>query len=61
MMPPTTSNLEALLPHDDTATVMAWARQQPRPEAIHPKLRRNASGRIVGVALPADADYADLD
>jgi len=61
MMPPTIANLEALLPHATTEQAMAWARQQPRPEAIHPRLRRDASGRIVGVALPDDADYADLD
>ena len=61
MMPPTIATLEVLLPHATAEQAMAWARQQPRPEAIHPKLRRNASGRIVGVAMPDDADYADLD
>jgi hypothetical protein len=61
MMPPTVKTLEALLPHATAEEAMAWARQQPRPEAIHPRLRRDASGRIVGVAMPEDADYADLD
>lgn len=61
MMPPTVSNLEALLPHGTADQAIAWARQQPRPEPIHPKLRRNASGRIIGIAMPGDPDYADLD
>lgn len=61
MMPPTISTLEAVRAHPTAERAMAWARRQPRPEAIHPKLRRDASGRIVGVAMPSDADYADLD
>ena len=59
--PPTIKSLEFLVPHADTASAMAAAGQLDRPTAIHPKLRRNEAGRITGVSLPGDEDYADLD
>ncbi|HEY7626678.1 MAG TPA: hypothetical protein VH761_06405, partial [Ilumatobacteraceae bacterium] len=61
MMPPTISNLEAIVDHRSAAEVMAWARQQPRPSAILPRLRRDATGRLTGISMPGDDDYADLD
>ena len=61
MMPPTIKSLELLAEHPDAASVMTAARQLDRPEPIHPKLRRNEAGRITGVSLPGDDDYADLD
>jgi 8-oxo-dGTP pyrophosphatase MutT (NUDIX family) len=61
MMPPTIKSLEYLATHADSAAVMRAARQLDRPVAIMPKLRKNAAGRIIGVSLPGDADYADFD
>lgn len=60
MMPPTVKCLEYLAAHGDAASVMAAARSLGRPEPIMPRLRRNAEGRITGVSLPGDDDYADL-
>ena len=60
MMPPTIKNLEFLDEHDSTASVMASARELPRPVPILPKLRRDDAGRIRGVSLPEDADYDTL-
>lgn len=60
MMPPTIKSLEYLAAHRDSAAVMHAARQLDRPVAIMPRLRRNAVGRITGVSLPGDDDYADL-
>jgi hypothetical protein len=61
MMPPTIKSLEYLDAHRTTGEVMAAARGLERPTAIYPKLRRNEAGRITGVSLPGDDDYADLD
>ena len=61
MMPPTIKNLEFVGAHHDAASAMAAARQLGRPSPIQPKLRRDASGRVRGIAMPDDADYADLD
>lgn len=61
MMPPTMKNLEFVGAHPNAASAMAAARQLGQPEAIQPKLRRDASGRIRGIAMPGDPDYADLD
>ncbi len=61
MMPPTINSLQFLAVHHDAHEVMISARRLGRPEPILPKLRRAADGRIVGVSLPDDEDYADLD
>ena len=60
MLPPTIKSLEYLAAHHDAASVMESARRLGRPEAIRPRLRRNAQGRVTGVSLPDDDDYADL-
>lgn len=60
MMPPTIKSLEFLQQHRDAAEAMKAARGLARPEPIQPRLRRGADGRITGVSLPGDADYADL-
>jgi 8-oxo-dGTP pyrophosphatase MutT (NUDIX family) len=60
MMPPTIKSLEYLVGHETAASVMEAARQIGRPEAIRPRLRRDADGQITGVSLPEDEDYADL-
>ncbi len=61
MMPPTIKNLEYLASHTDSAEAMRAARQLERPVAILPRMRRNAAGRIIGISLPGDGDYADFD
>jgi 8-oxo-dGTP pyrophosphatase MutT (NUDIX family) len=61
MLPPTIKNLEFIGAHRDAASVMDAARKFGRPETIQPRLRRDASGRISGISLPSDDDYADLD
>ena len=60
MMLPTIKSLEYLGLHRDSASVMASARRLERPVPIEPRLRRNPAGRISGVSLPGDDDYADL-
>jgi hypothetical protein len=60
MMPPTIKCLQYLAIHHDAHEIIASARRLGRPEPILPKLRRAVDGRIVGVSLPEDDDYADL-
>jgi 8-oxo-dGTP pyrophosphatase MutT (NUDIX family) len=60
MMPPTIKNLEFVAAHSNSAAAMAEARRRDRPTAIMPRLRKDANGKIRGVSLPGDADYADL-
>jgi 8-oxo-dGTP pyrophosphatase MutT (NUDIX family) len=60
MLPPTIKNLEFLGAHHDTASAMQDARRLGRPEAIQPRLRRDARGRIRGISLPGDDDFDDL-
>ena len=60
MMPPTIANLEAIAGCATTAEVLALVDAAGRPPRIEPRMRRDADGRIVGVAMPTDPDYADL-
>jgi hypothetical protein len=60
MMPPTMANLRFLEPHATAADALAAGAAIERPPCMLPKLRRDADGRIVGVAMPGDADYDDL-
>ena len=57
MMPPTVANLRFLLPHDSASAALAAGAAVERPECTLPKIRRDADGRIVGVAMPSDEDY----
>ncbi len=59
MMPPTIKSLEFLAAHNDTASAMAAARHLDRPTPILPRIRRDACGRVRGISLPDDPDYAD--
>ena len=61
MMPPTIKNLEFLVGHHRAESAMHSARLLGRPEPILPRLRRDSTGRVRGIALPGDDDYADLD
>ena len=60
MMPPTMANLRFLEPHPTAAAALEAGAAIDRPPRILPKIRRDADGRIVGVAMPADVDYDDL-
>jgi 8-oxo-dGTP pyrophosphatase MutT (NUDIX family) len=61
MIPPTISNLEFLLPHWTTADALTAAQRVGTPVTVLPKLRTDAEGRVVGIILPGDPDYADHD
>ena len=60
MMPPTMANLRFLEPHPDAASALAAAALVENPPCVLPRIRRDADGRIIGVAMPGDADYDDL-
>ena len=59
LMPPTVANLQFLAAHPDVAAAMAAARTVGTPPCILPKIRQ-VDGKIVGVAMPGDADYDSL-
>ena len=61
MMPPTIKNLEFVGTHQNAESAMAAARQLGQPSAIMPKLRRDAKGRMRGIAMPDDVDYDELE
>jgi hypothetical protein len=58
MIPPTISNLDYLAQFDDADDALAAAATIGTPPAILPRLRTDADGRVIGVILPGDADYA---
>jgi 8-oxo-dGTP pyrophosphatase MutT (NUDIX family) len=60
MMPPTMANLRFLAPHASALDAVAAGAAIERPPCTLPKLRRDDSGRIVGIAMPGDADYDAL-
>jgi 8-oxo-dGTP pyrophosphatase MutT (NUDIX family) len=59
MLPPTIANLQFLEPHDTAAAALAAGAAVGEPPRITPTLRFGPDGRIVGIALPGDPDYAD--
>lgn len=61
MLPPTRAMLETLAGYPDVSAAMAWARTVGKPARIQPKLRIDADGRVVGIALPTDPDYHLVD
>jgi len=60
LMPPTITNLRFLEQCATVADAMTAARAVGVPPVILPKLRR-VDGRMVGIAMPGDADYDSLD
>jgi len=60
MMPPTIFNLRFLEPFETAAEALAAGAAIEEPPCILPKLRVSDSGRVLGIALPSDADYDDL-
>lgn len=60
LMPPTKANIEFLLPFKTADEVLAAASQVGMPQTILPKLKIDADGRVVGIAMPGDPEYAVL-
>ena len=60
LMPPTKANIEFLLPYKTADEVLAAAAQVGTPQTILPKLKIDSDGRVVGIAMPGDPDYAVL-
>ena len=60
LMPPTRANIEFLLGHDSADSVLAAAAAIGTPRTVLPKLRIDADGRVTGIAMPDDPDYAGL-
>jgi hypothetical protein len=60
MLPPTLANLRVLSESTDVAAALGAADAAGPPECVRPRLRRDESGRVVGIALPGDADYDSL-
>jgi 8-oxo-dGTP pyrophosphatase MutT (NUDIX family) len=61
LMPPTIKNLEFVAAHRNAAAAMETAGNLGRPSAIMPRLRWGSNGKVTGISLPEDDDYADLD
>lgn len=60
MMPPTIKNLRWLDGFDTAAAAVDAGEAITDPPKILPKVRTDDSGKIIGVAMPGDADYDDL-
>jgi hypothetical protein len=60
LMPPTKANIEFLLPHSTTDEVMTAAKKIGIPKTILPKLKIDSEGRVIGIAMPGEADYDAL-
>ena len=60
LMPPTVANLEFLLRHDTAAAALQHAATLPPPPCILPKARI-VDGRFVGVVMPGEPGYDELD
>ena len=60
LMPPTKANIEFLLPFKTADEVLAAASQVGMPQTILPKLKIDSDGRVVGIAMPGDPEYAVL-
>ena len=60
LMPPTKANIECLLPFKTADEVLAAAAQVGTPQTILPKLKIDSDGRVLGIAMPGDPDYAAL-
>ena len=60
LMPPTKANIEFLLPFKTADEVLVAAAQVGMPQTILPKLKIDADGRVVGIAMPGDPEYDAL-
>jgi hypothetical protein len=59
MIPPTTSNLEFLVPHATADMALRAAKKIGMPTTILPQLKTNADGKVIGVSMPGDVDYVN--
>ena len=57
MIPPTTSNLEFLVPHATADGALQAAQKIGMPTTILPQLKTNADGKVIGISMPGDVDY----
>lgn len=60
LMPPTKANIEFLLPFKTADEVLEAASKVGLPQTILPKLKIDSDGRVLGIAMPGDPDYAAL-
>jgi 8-oxo-dGTP pyrophosphatase MutT (NUDIX family) len=60
LMPPTKANIEFLLPYKTADEVLKAAAEVGMPQTILPKLKIDSDGRVVGIAMPGDPEYAVL-
>lgn len=60
MMPPTIKNLRWLDGFDTAGAAVDAGEAITDPPKILPKVRTDDSGKIIGVAMPGDADYDEL-
>lgn len=60
MMPPTLKNLHWLSEHVSASNAVEAGAAITDPVTVLPKIRLDANGRMIGVAMPADADYDAL-
>lgn len=60
LMPPTKANIEFLLPYKTADEVLEAAAQVGMPQTILPKLKIDSDGRVFGIAMPGDPEYAVL-
>lgn len=60
MFPPTVVNLEWLGSFSDADDALAGAEALGIPSPILPRMRTDADGNVVGIALPGDADYDEV-
>ena len=60
LMPPTKANIEFLLPFKSADEVLEAAAKVGMPQTILPKLKIDSDGRVLGIAMPGDPEYAAL-
>jgi 8-oxo-dGTP pyrophosphatase MutT (NUDIX family) len=60
LMPPTIATLRFVGAHATAEDALAAADAAGPPPRIQPKIRRDDSGRIIGVSMPGDPDYDAL-
>ena len=61
MMPPTLANLRSLLPHESAASAIAAGAAADRPVCTQPRLILNDDGAVVGIRMPGEPGYDDLE
>ena len=60
LMPPTLANIEFIAAHATADAVLEAAAKVGTPTTILPKLKVDSDGRVLGIAMPGDADYDSL-